>query len=248
VKYLEGKRTLKILEIAPHPDDDIIACGGSTAKHLAHGNEVFVAYVTYGDAECPEIPAEEFTKIRKRETFNAARVIGLRKENLFFLEEKPWRLNTERVRFELLELVRQIRPQVCYIPHAADTHVDHRIVSQEAFDAINMAPSKWFRKYGSSKESFPAPIILAYEVWTPLLFPNYFEDITDFLEIKMKALREHKTQAVAKYKQAYRGMNAFRGAMHEGKTVPYAEAFEVLKIPNLFFENKENSTVPIISY
>ena len=232
--HLEEERTLKILVVAPHPDDDLIGCGGSIAKHLKNGNEVFVAYVTYGDAECSEFKPEEFTKMRRQETLNAASVIGLKRKNLFFLEEKPWRLSEERVRFKLLELIRRIQPNVCYIPHTSDAHVDHRTVAKAVLDAITMAPSKWFRKYESSIESLSPFSILAYEVWTPLTSPNYVEDITEFMEIKMRALKQHKTQATDKYVSAYRGMNAFRGAMTGGRKDSFAEAFQVLKIPHLF--------------
>lgn len=231
---MKEKRTLKILVVAPHPDDDLIGCGGSIAKHLKNGYEVFVAYVTYGDAECSEFKSEEFTKIRKQETLEAASVIGLEEENLFFLEEKPWRLNEERIRFKLLELIRHVQPSVCYIPHATDAHVDHRIVGQIALDAIVMAPSKWFREYRSVIDPLPNAVVLAYEVWTPLTSPNYIEDINEFMEIKLAALKQHRTQAVDKYVSAYRGMNAFRGAMTGGRKDSFAEAFQVLKIPHLF--------------
>jgi LmbE family N-acetylglucosaminyl deacetylase len=228
-------RVLRILVFAPHPDDDLIGCGGSIVMHLEKGNEVFVIYVTNGDAECQRFQPDEFIKVRKKETISAAHCLGLKVENLFFLDEKPWRLNEERVRFKLLELVRQIRPDVCYIPHIADAHLDHQIVSRVAFDAINMAPSKWFRRYHSSCEKpFSTSVILAYEVWSPLMTPNYFEDITPFLEKKLRALKEHKSQTVAKYEHAYRGMNAFRGAMHEGKESVFSEAFQILKILTVF--------------
>jgi len=231
----EGNRVLRILVFAPHPDDDLIGCGGSMAMHLERGNEVFVIYVTNGDAECQQFSPEEFTKIRKEETLSASRCLGLKTENLFFLDEKPWRLNEERMRFKFLELVRQIRPDVCYIPHGADAHLDHQIVSRVALAAINMAPGRWFRRYGSAiEETFSTSIVLAYEVSSSLVTPNYFEDITPFLEKKMRALREHKSQATAKYEHAYRGMNAFWGAMHGGREGVFAEAFQVLKILKVF--------------
>lgn len=231
----DENRALRILVFAPHPDDDLIGCGGSMAMHLEKGNEVFIVYVTNGDAECRKFRPDEFTQIRREETISAAYCLGLKVENLFFLDEKPWRLNEERIRLRLLELVRQIRPNVCYIPHIADAHLDHQIVSRAALDAINMAPGRWFRQHNSiEEESFSISVILVYEVWSPLMAPNYFQDVTPFLEKKMRALREHKTQAAGKYEHAYRGMNAFRGAMHEGGENIFSEAFQIIKILNIF--------------
>jgi len=230
----QGKN-LKILVFAPHPDDDIIGCGGSIVNHLEKNREVFVIYVTNGDAECQEFRADTFTALRKMETRSAANRLGIKDQNLFFLDEKPWRLDEERVLFGLIDLVRRIQPDVCYIPHILEAHLDHQIVSKVAFNAINMAPSKWFRQFGSIEQPFfSTSIILAYEVWTPLTAPNFFEDITRSVEKKMAALSEHKTQAVDRYEYACLGINAFRGAMHEGKNIGYSEAFQVLKIKGVF--------------
>ncbi len=74
------------------------------------------------------------------------------------------------------------------------------------------------------------PIVLAYEVWTPLISPNYFEDISLFIDKKMEALKKHKTQEAEKYEKAYRGMNAFQGMMHEEKTSAFSEAFQILRM------------------
>lgn len=231
---MSSEKNLRVLVFAPHPDDDLIGCGGSMAKHLKKEDEVFVVYVTYGDADCPEYEKKEFRKIRKGETESASGILGIKKENLFFLDEKPWKLSEEKIRFEFLRLIRKIKPDVCYIPHSEDNHVDHRIVGRAALDAINMAPGKWFSR--KKHACPPIRIVLAYEVWTPLTAPNYFENVDAFLEIKMTALREHKTQAVEKYERACRGLNAFRGAMQAGSN--YAEAFQVLKISQVFFQRE----------
>jgi len=39
-----------ILVFVPHPDDDMIGCGESIAKHIKQGNKVTVVYMTSGDA------------------------------------------------------------------------------------------------------------------------------------------------------------------------------------------------------
>lgn len=216
--------TSRVLVVAPHPDDDIIGCGGSMVMHLEKDEEVSVVYVTNGDAPCPEHPTSEFTAIRQRETKAAARILGLREENLYFLNESPWGLREEAVRLELLRLVRKLEPNVCYIPHSEDAHADHQMVSRATLDAIRMAPGKWF---STEQHTCPAVgLVLAYEVWTPLQDPTYLEDITSYLEQKMTALMAHRSQNVAKYERACRGLHAYRGAM-QGEC-EYAEAFQIL--------------------
>ena len=222
----------RILIVAPHPDDDLIGCGGSIAKHIEENHEVFVVYITNGAVECQEFSLDELIPIRKKETLSAAQAIGLKEKNLFFLEEHPWKLDGERIRLSLLKLVRKIQPDFCYVPHISEAHVDHRLVGQLAIDAITMGPSKWFKGKNSQEKSSPQSTILAYEVWTPLVEPNYFEDITLFLEKKLAAIREHKTQNFEVYERATQGMNAFRGAMQSG--YDYAEAFQILRISQIF--------------
>ncbi len=164
--------------------------------------------------------------------------MGLKEENLFFLDNRSWEINETGIRFAMLGLIRKIKPNVCYVPHAEENHFDHKIVNRAAIDAINMGPSRWFKKYGSEEESSGPAIILAYEVWTSLISPNYLEDVSDFIEIKMAALREHKTQDAERYENAHRGMNAFRGAMHRG--VKYAEAFQVIRTHRIFSWDKNS--------
>jgi LmbE family N-acetylglucosaminyl deacetylase len=222
-----------VLVVAPHPDDDLIGCGGSIAKHLSQGVEVSVVYVTNGDAENLNYPKEEFTELRRRETIKAAGAIGLRPGNLIFLREAVWEINQDRTRRSLLRIVREWKPDVCYIPHANDAHVDHRIVHHIAEDAINMASSPWFKEYGTQEDSWTVSTVLCYEVWTPLVEISYTEDITDFIDEKLGALLKHESQiAERRYDEAVKGLNRYRGAMiGNGK---YCEVFQLIKTAKAF--------------
>lgn len=226
----------RVLVFAPHPDDELIGCGGSIVKHLRAGREVFVVFA--GDTtavDCAFMSREDYAAGRQAEIPRVARVIGVPEKNLLFLNEDPWHYSEERLRFAFLEVVRKVKPAICYLPWNRDAHPDHKVVSQAALDAVNMAPSPWFRKYGDKDECPPVSVVLAYEVWAPIESPSYLEPLADdVLEAKMAALREYRTQEVGKYEHAYRGMNAYRGAMHEGGIALHAEAFVVLKATHLF--------------
>ena len=75
--------------------------------------------------------------------------------------------------------------------------------------------------------------ILGYEVWTPLPRFQYVNDMTDVIETKLSALREHRSQlANVRYDEAVRSLNRFRGVMTERGA--YVECFEVLKVTRLF--------------
>lgn len=220
-----------ILVIAPHPDDDLIGCGGSIAKHLDLANRVCIVYVTNGDAFNSNYSQAEFTKLRIKETHDAAQAMGLKTENLFFLEETVWDINPNKARLKILALIRNLKPDICYVPHSQDEHVDHKLVHQIAMEAIKMAPGPWFKR-NKEENSWEVPTVLAYEVWTPLNKFGFVENITDFIEKKSAALCQHKSQiAEVKYNEATIGLNRYRGAM-TGKG-RHCECFEVLKISNV---------------
>jgi LmbE family N-acetylglucosaminyl deacetylase len=73
---------------------------------------------------------------------------------------------------------------------------------------------------------------LAYEVWTPLSDFEYVEDISEFIDKKVAALRKHESQIKnIRYDEAFEGLARFRGAMTgKGK---YCEVFKVIKISSL---------------
>jgi LmbE family N-acetylglucosaminyl deacetylase len=75
--------------------------------------------------------------------------------------------------------------------------------------------------------------VLAYEVWTPLLEFNYVEDISEFMNLKIAALRKHQSQIkIIRYDEAAEGLARYRGAMTGvGK---HCEVFAVNKVAKLF--------------
>ncbi len=73
----------RVLVFAPHPDDDIIGCGGSIAKHVRGGSDVTVVYMTSGDAGSLKYSKGELAKMREAEAKNAAKVLGVK--DLVFL-------------------------------------------------------------------------------------------------------------------------------------------------------------------
>jgi hypothetical protein len=66
-------------------------------------------------------------------------------------------------------------------------------------------------------------------VWTPLQEVSYCEDISEFMELKLEALRHHVSQlSHVKYDSAVEGLNWYRGSMTQ--TGKYGEGFQVLKM------------------
>src|SRR5690606_24879675 len=130
-----------------------------------------------------------------------------------------------------IQLIRTEKPDVLYLPHSADGHKDHQQTFQIVMEAVGRAQGNSFPEWGG--KAWNIETILGYEVWTPLTHFQYVNDISDVIEVKLNALREHRSQlANVQYDDAVRSLNRFRGIMTERGA--YCECFEVLKVTRLF--------------
>lgn len=220
----------RVLVFAAHPDDDIIGCGGSIAKHVKSGNWVSVCYMTSGSAGSLDYAKEELARIRENEAKRAAKVVGSR--NMMFLRDPDGYLeyNEDKSR-KLVELIRKIRPHAVYVHHGSDRHRDHFITYPLVRESIRRASGPWFQE--CDKALWSVETVLAYEVSTPLSELNYVEDISGFIDKKIAALKRHQSQVKdIWYDEAAEGLAKYRGAMTgKGK---YCEVFQVAKVTDLF--------------
>ena len=72
---------MKILFIAPHPDDLEFACGSTAAELVKSGHEVHELCITAGEygIEDDEFKGERISKIRRRELRRSGKILGLKK-------------------------------------------------------------------------------------------------------------------------------------------------------------------------
>jgi LmbE family N-acetylglucosaminyl deacetylase len=229
-KNTPGYQSLRILVIAPHPDDDILGCGGSIAQHIRKGDCVTIVYMTSGEAmeNAPRSAAHNLKTLREQEARAAANVLGV--TNLIFLcypdgqlpQPKNPELNAKIV-IQLIEKLREHKPDILYIPHKYDKHADHRITNELVLQAIAQT------KQAPHEAWLAALTILCYEIWTPLQNANRHVDISHLIDLKLTALRKHASQLNKRaYDDAILGLNRYRGVMM-GKGARYAESFECIK-------------------
>ena len=82
-----------ILIIAPHPDDEILGCGGIMAKYVAQGMNVYVAIVTNGHLGAPELFPKEGTEKVRLEAKESHKYLGIKET--FFLDFPVLKLASE---------------------------------------------------------------------------------------------------------------------------------------------------------
>lgn len=181
---------MKVLVIAPHPDDEVLGCGGTIAKHTSSGDEVYLCVVTV--AYSPRWPKEELVK-RKKEVFKSSKVLGIKQ--VYFLDFPTIKLDiTPQVELNdaISKVLALVNPEMVYIPHKGDINKDHRLVFDAAIVAVRSKPSAVVKK------------VLCYETlsassWVPpfqenAFLPNVYVDISETLDAKLAAMSGYKLE------------------------------------------------------
>ena len=192
----------RVLVVAAHPDDADIGCGGTMAKWALQGKEVIYLICTRGDkgSSDPDMTSGRLAEIRTEEQRAAAQIIGVKEVR--FLDGRDGELElTLAFRKTVAEMVRLFRPDVIFTHdpsvHVYDrgnlNHPDHRVVGTTTLDVV----------YPISRDALHYPDQLArglepHAVHEVYLFmanqPNMAFDINDTIDIKIEALRQHKSQ------------------------------------------------------
>ncbi len=213
-----------IMVFAPHPDDDIIGCGGSIARHIQQGNQVAIVYITSGEAGSLQYQPEELARIREGEASRAAGSLGV--TDLTFLHYPDGYLEYDKESLNsIVTMIRTKKPSLVYMPHSNDAVPDHLITHRLVVEGCRRAAGPWFQDCG---EPWMVKNILGYEVWTPLQRIGHSEDISNFIAAKTAALQMHKSQIeYIRYDEAIQSLNRYRGIL-TGKG-DYCECFQLIK-------------------
>jgi len=228
ILYIRSLRDVvmnRIMVFAPHPDDDILGCGGSIAKHAAQGHQVITVFMTSGEAGSLSYSRDELGRLRENEARQAAALLGVK--DTVFLGNPDGFLEFNRDNLiSIMTLLRSQKPDAVYLPHHLDGNEDHRVTNKLVLDACRRAGGPWFPECPG--DPWGVKTILAYEIWTPLQEVSYIEDITPYMELKLDALRLHASQLKdIQYDEAISGLNRYRGIMSgQGR---YGECFQVIK-------------------
>jgi LmbE family N-acetylglucosaminyl deacetylase len=144
----------RVLVVAPHPDDDVIAAGGVIQRAIAAGGAVRVLFLTNGESN-PWPQRAQFRKWRitaaDREAWAALRaneavagltLLGAPADCTHFLRFPDQQLSSiarkgdESVRIAIANHVRDFQPSVAIVPSVFDFHSDHRAVAYFSHRAI----------------------------------------------------------------------------------------------------------------
>lgn len=188
---------MNVLVIAAHPDDEVLGCGATIAKHVKQGDKVNVVIMAEGmtsrssvrDREKYKEELEQLGKV----AFTANQILGVSSlELLDFPDNRMDSVDRLDITKAVEELIKKYVPEVIYTHHAGDVNVDHRQIYDAVITACRPVPEH------------PVKRLLFFEVassteWQPpnqypSFNPNWFVDVTDTLELKLAALEAYEVE------------------------------------------------------
>lgn len=216
----------KVLIIAAHPDDEILGCGGTMARHADEGDEVSVVFMTNGvGARGKGEDNSQNPKIRTTALDKALEIVGAR-----LLAHLSWPDN-EMDSVSLLKVAQSIEtqlstfePDLIYTHHGGDLNLDHRLTMQAVLTAARPQP-------GSTVSTIYSFEVASSTAWQgsslhPQFCPNHYVGIEKQLERKLAALdayhEEMRPFPHARSNEALNHLAHFRGSQ---VGLPAAEAF-----------------------
>lgn len=227
---------MRVIAFGAHPDDIEFRMAGTLAKMAKSGDEIYMCVATNGEIGSYGMPREEIAAMRKKEAQASCDVIGA---HLIWLgEEDEMLFDTRETRFKFIEAVRLARPDVMFAPPPfKDYNQDHDICGYLAFQARILATVKLMETEHPVIDHIPPMFYCTPHGGLPTkIDAQYFVDITETMETKMKMFNCHASQQGDWCKDAfgvdYGDMivreNKFYAAACGTPKVEYVEAFALV--------------------
>lgn len=210
---IENWRGKTVLVFTPHPDDDLFGCGGTLALLARNQNKIFIVIYTNDNKGSfdLEMTSERLARIRKAEEETAMATLGIPKENLIWLGYDDGELEYAEPKAlcgQATKLIRKYRPDVVFSVDPGEWYerwhkTDHRMAGFNTADAIRAAEFHLYypeHLLVDGLKPYRVPLMIFYYAASEA---NYTVDITDVLELKLKAASQHVSQwepSISKYR------------------------------------------------
>lgn len=188
---------VKLLLIVPHPDDEVYGAAGLIMRATDAGERVGVVTLTRGEkgrtlglANSPE----ELAEVRAAELRACLDVLGVQERRpLTYPDGGLGNVEVAELARVAADAVRELRPEIVltFPPNGSNGHPDHVATSaavRRAFESLDERPELWF--YAGPPPQDPKLL----EAYLP---PNVEVDATPYLERKLLAIAQHRTQALS---------------------------------------------------
>lgn len=210
------KNKAKVLIIAAHPDDEVLGCGGTTAKYTQKDIEVYPVILGEG-ATSRGIKKNNFIlKKLKEAARKSAKILGAQAPIFLGLPDNQLDVFPLLKIIQKIEiLLKKIKPNIIWTHHGGDINIDHQIAYQATTTAARALPQSLVEQI----LFFETPSSTDYQIQNlqNVFLPQWYEDISETLDLKMKALEMyHLEMRDWPHLRSYKAIEAlaqYRGAM-----------------------------------
>ena len=201
--YWPPPQAQRVLVLAPHPDDEVIGCGGTISLYASQGTDVRLAIISdSGNAD-----------LRRKEAEEAAEILGVREVRFLGFTDGELESHEDEIEEKVEAIIGEFLPQVVFAPSPVDHHRDHITVACVALRLLAKRPG----------------LNLAfYEVYQTIRF-SLLVRISDVMDIKERALMRYRHSFLDNPEllcDAVKGMNKYRS--FHARESGYYEAFWVI--------------------
>jgi LmbE family N-acetylglucosaminyl deacetylase len=223
-----------ILVITPHADDAEFGVAGTVVHWVREGKVVVYVVCTNGDkgTDDTKMKPEKLAKIREKEQLEAAKILGV-KEVRFLGHPDQTLEDTPEFRKEIVKLIRLYKPEIVVTADPYRRYVwhrDHRIVGQVTLDAVFPYARDIWAYPDLLEEGIKPHNVKEIWFWASENI-NHRSDITDTFDLKLKALRCHKSQIKESFSEEMEKWLCERAkSMAEGEKFKLAEGFHRAEI------------------
>lgn len=213
----------RVVVFAPHPDDEVLGCGGALADLLDQGARLDVVLVTDGAAGAQdEAGRQRVASERVEESRRALLALGGGTVHQGRIPDRAAGAGLAEVEALLARWLVEAAPDLVFVPSPVETHPDHRAVAVALFRiAARTLPD-------GAAGALAQATVAFFELSQPFR-PNFLVDVTPFLARKRSAMDAFESQAAVRdYAGLVTGLGAYR-RMTLSADVESAEAYSVVK-------------------
>jgi len=204
----------RILVLSPHTDDGEIGAGGTIARFVEEGKEIYYVAFSSCEASVPKGFPEDVLKI---ECKKATSILGIKPENVILLEYevRTFPLHRQEILDDMIALNRQIKPELVLVPSSNDIHQDHQVIYAEALRAFKKNASIWGYEHPWNNLSFTTDIFVKLE--------------ERHIKKKIDAMKQYESQNFRSYfdEKYIKALAYMRGTQVD---YPFAETFELIRL------------------